>query len=126
MHARSGLPLQKEFRGIAREVNGEIVAAFGFDSFQDWSSQFHLCTDSPTGISRGLLRTGFWVPFVQWKFRLLIGIIQAGNAKSLNIAVRLGFEEFAVLKDAHPSGALHFFELRKKDCRWLNPAERAE
>jgi hypothetical protein len=125
MHIRSGMPIQKEFRGIAREVDGVIIAAFGYDSFQGLSCQLHAVTDSPTGFNRVLLRTGFEVPFIQWQYQKLIGIIQAGNAKSLNFAKRLGFEEFAVLKDAHPSGALHFFALDRKDCRWIPAEHRA-
>lgn len=123
MHARSGLPIQKEFHGVAREVDGQIVAAWGYDSFQDWSCQLHACTDVPSGFNRTLLRAGFAVPFHQWGYRCVIGIIQHGNAKSLKFAEHLGFKEFGTVPDAHPSGALHFLVLRKEDCRWLEPAE---
>ena len=43
IHARSGLVWVADFYGIAREVNGRIVAAMGYDHHQDsscmlWSS----------------------------------------------------------------------------------------
>lgn len=117
MHQRSRLPIQQEFRGVAREVDGKIVAAFGYDSFQDTLCQLHLCVDSPTAISRKLLRTAFWVPFVQWNYSSLLAIIRTDNAKSLNMAARLGFEEFAVLP-----GSLHFSVMHRDKCRWIYPA----
>ena len=119
MHDRSGLPIQREFHGLAREIDGEIVAAFGYDSFQDWSCQLHACTDLPSGFNRTLLRAAFDVPYNQWGYRCLIGIIQHGNSKSLKFARKLGFKEFGLLSDAHPSGGLHVLVQRREDCRWL-------
>lgn len=112
MNARSGLPIMRDFHGIAREVGGSIVAAFGYDSFQPRACQLHLCAD-PTGISKTLLLKGFQVPFEQWNYQTLLGIIQDTNEKSLRIARRLGFTKFGT------AGGLEFFKLDRGDCRWL-------
>lgn len=117
MHARSGLPLQKEFHGVAREVDGELVSAFGFDSFQPAGAAFHACTDRP--FTKTLLRWAFKIPFEQWNFRYLIGVVSANNLNSLRLADKLGFREVGRLP-----GELHFFALQKQDCRWLRPAEK--
>lgn len=120
MHERSRLPIQRDFIGIAREVDGRIVAAFGFDSFQDESCALHTCTDSPTGYNRTLLYNVFRVVFEQWAFKRLYAIIQTKNAKSLNLADRLGFIEVG------STGDLWFGVLEKKNCRWLQPAEKQQ
>lgn len=115
MHERSGLPIQRDFHGIAREVDGEIVSAFGYDSFQDGGCALHACTDRP--YTKTLLRLAFKIPFEQWSYRYLVGVISAKNLKSLRLADKLGFREVGRLP-----GELHFFALQKEDCRWL-PAE---
>jgi RimJ/RimL family protein N-acetyltransferase len=119
MHEHSRLPLQQDFIGIAREVSGEIVAAFGYDSFQAGCCQLHTCSIRPDGYNRRLLLSAFQVPFDQWGFDLLIGIVPAGNIASREIALRLGFTQFAELP-----GHLNFFKMAKADCRWLGLAEK--
>lgn len=126
LHSRSGLPLMQEFIGIAREVDGQIVAAFGYDNFQQWSCCLHTATDVPWGYNRTLLRTAFTVPYVQWDYRCLLAIIQVGNQKSMNIADRLGFTEIAVVPEAHPAGGLRFLKMKKEDCRWLRLPEQRD
>lgn len=121
--SRSGLVRVHDFIGIARELDGEIVAAAGYDHHQDWSCSFHIAAHA-RGMNREFLWRAFEVPFVQWDYRLLLGIVQAGNGKSLNIARRLGFTEFATLPDAHPSGSLEFFQMRREHCKWLTIREK--
>jgi L-amino acid N-acyltransferase YncA len=119
MHDRSRLPIMRDFYGIARELDGKIVAAFGYDSFQPGGCQMHLCVDSITGINRALLKMAFQVPFVQWNYQYLLAIIQADNVKSLNMADRLGFTTFGEVP-----GHLRFGVMYRKDCRWLTPGLR--
>jgi RimJ/RimL family protein N-acetyltransferase len=118
MHERSGLPIARDFHGIAREVNGQIVAAFGYDYFQPTSCSLHLCVDSPTAISKTLLLKAFQVPFNQWNYRSLFCVIQTSNHKSLNMAKRLGFEEVGLIPDTLWFGVMH-----RNKCRWI-PAEQ--
>lgn len=117
MHERSGLPIQRDFHGVAREVNGEIVSSFGYDSFQDGGCAFHACTDRP--YTKALLRWAFKIPFEQWGYRYMVGVVSAKNLKSLTLARKLGFKEVGRLP-----GELHFFALQKEDCRWLKLAEK--
>lgn len=117
INARSGLVWVEDFCGIARVVDDRIVAAVGYDHHQNSSCCFHLAVERG-GLSRELLWRMFQVPFEQWGYKVLLGIVQAGNAPSLNIAHRLGFESFATLPDAHPSGSLEFF--RMTAASWQN------
>ena len=119
MHDLSGLPIQRDFHGVARERDGQIVAAFGYDSFQPAGCQLHLCVDSPTALNRALLARAFAVPFHQWNFTYLAAIIQEQNTASLNMAKRLGFVGVGMIP-----GHLRFFAMYKPDCRWLWLAER--
>lgn len=121
---RSGLHKVEHFQGIAREVDGEIVAAFGFDWHQDSSCMMHCAVRDSTSLTRKLLAKAFAAPFEQWGYECVMGVVQSSNTKSRNLAERLGFKEFATVPGAHPSGALHFFVMYKKDCRWLKPSGR--
>jgi RimJ/RimL family protein N-acetyltransferase len=119
MHERSGLPIARDFHGIAREVNGKLVAAFGYDYFQPTTCSLHLCVDEPAALNRALLSKAFQVPFIQWGFTSLFCAIQASNSKSLNMAGRLGFQEVGVIPDT-----LWFGVLWRDKCRWLKLPER--
>lgn len=121
---RSGLVRVADFVGIARELDGEIVAAAGYDHHQDASCSFHIAA-LPQGINRTFLWKLFEVPFRQWNYSVLLGIIQSGNVKSLNLARRLGFEQFSTLPGAHPSGSLDFFRLYATDCHWLEKLQKS-
>lgn len=121
MHDRSGLPIQRDFHGIARQRNGHIVAAFGYDSFQPAGCQMHLCVDALDGINRALLLRAFQVPFIQWNYQYLVAIIQASNLKSLNMARRLGYTSVGEI-----AGHLGFFVMKREDCRWLKLPERTQ
>lgn len=117
---RSGLIWVEDFIGIARIVDDKIVSAFGYDHHQDTSCLLHTACE-PGGYNRELLRRAFWVPFHQWGYKCLISIAQNGNLRSNNVAARLGFQEFAILPQAHPSGGLRFGVMYPDDCRWLKP-----
>lgn len=115
---RSGLVWVEDFCGIAeKDKDGQIVAAVGYDHHQDKSCMFHIAADRP--LSRTLLWRAFQVPFEQWGYEWLIGVVQAGNGKSLNIAARLGFKTLVTLPGAHPSGSLEWFAMRRSECPWL-------
>lgn len=109
--------MQRDFHGIAREVDGEIVSAFGFDSFQPKSCALHTCTDRP--YTRSLLRAVFWYAFTEWGYDRLYAIVRQDNPKSLNLAFRLGFRTIGETPD------MWFGSLEKQDCRWLAPAKEA-
>lgn len=121
MHERSRLPILKEFHGIARELDGKIVSAFGYDHFQDHGCALHAVNEHRQGFSRALLQKAFEVPFVQWNYQHLVGMIGTDNAKSLTLARRLGFREVGIIPDFMWIGMM-----RKDQCRWLKLAERAK
>jgi L-amino acid N-acyltransferase YncA len=118
MHERSGLPIARDFYGIARERNGRLVAAFGYDYFQPTSCSLHLCVDSPTALNKALLSKAFEVPFIQWGYKSLFCVIQESNVKSLSMARRLGFVEIGSIPEA-----LWFGVLYRENSKWLRLAQ---
>lgn len=119
LHKHSGLPLRGDFHGVAREVDGEIVSAFGYDNFTDGGCALHVSTTRP--LTKGLVLWAFRIPFEQWGFRFLFGLVSAKNLKSLHLAGRLGFKEAGGIP-----GEVTFFALQKQDCRWLTPEKQHE
>lgn len=119
LHEQSGLPLKGDFHGIAREVDGVIVSAFGYDNFTDGGCALHVSTTRQ--LTRRLVQMAFRVPFEQWGYRFLFGLVSAKNLKSLNLATKLGFKEAGGIP-----GEVTFFALQKQDCRWLTPETQHE
>jgi RimJ/RimL family protein N-acetyltransferase len=117
LHEQSGLPLKGDFHGVARELDGEIVSAFGYDNFTDGGCALHVSTLRP--LTRTLVRWAFRIPFEQWGMRFLMGCVSAKNLKSLNLATKLGFEEAGNIP-----GEVVFFALKKEQCRWIHEQRR--
>ena len=109
----------RDFHGIARELDGKIVGAFGYDSFQPGGCAMHLCLESAAALNRQLLWQAFRVPFEQWNYSYLLAIIQEHNVNSLNMATRLGFKKFGEVP-----GHLRFGVMYRDDCRWLKLGQR--
>lgn len=119
IRSKSGLVRVADFIGIGCERDGELVAAFGYDHHQEWSCAMHWAAE-PGGLKRRFLWKAFELPFVQWRYRCVFGVVQSSNSKSLRGAARLGFTERFVLAGAHPSGALHWLAMYAAECPWLD------
>lgn len=121
MHDRSNLPIQRDFVGVAREVKGSIVGAFGYDNFQERGCQQHLSVDTPGALNRELCRAAFRIPFEQWNYQYLAAIIPASNHKSINMAHRLGYQEVGTIPRELWYGVLY-----RENCKWLTEKRRDE
>lgn len=119
MHEMSSLPIQRDFVGVARTVNGQIVAAFGYDNFQPRGCQMHLSVTSPSALNREILHTAFDIPFNQWKYRYAAAIIPADNVKSISLARRFGFTDLAPIPDELWYGVLY-----PQNAVWLKTNEQ--
>ena len=119
MHEMSNLPLQRDFVGVARMVNGQIVAAFGYDNFQPRGCQMHVSVTSASALNRELLYTAFDIPFNQWKYRYAAAIIPADNVKSIRLARRFGFTDLAPIPDELWYGVLY-----PQNAVWLKQNEQ--
>ncbi|MCK9988638.1 MAG: hypothetical protein AzoDbin1_05110 [Azoarcus sp.] len=61
----------------------------------------------------------FHYPFEQLAVRRITAVVPEGNAQARRFDEHLGFRLETRLKDAHPSGDLLIYEMRREDCRWL-------
>ena len=122
--ARTGLPYQEGMWTICREVDGQIIGCFAYTDFVGTSCQIHMAGASPRWINKDLLWKAFRVPFEQWELSVLLGVIAESNDDSRRAAVKLGFEEFAIVPRAHRDGGLVFMQMYRENCRWLDLPRR--
>lgn len=107
-----------DFRAVGRIVDGKIVGAFAFNNHNGASCQMHVAGEG-RWLNRALLWKAFQVPFVEWRYNVLIGPISSANQVSQRLATGLGFSLHATIQDAHVDGALQLYVLRKEACKWL-------
>lgn len=124
LHARSGLYWQDSFQSICREIDGQIVGAFGYTDYTGTSVQMHVAGATDTWLNRKLLWQAFAYPFLQLDCKVAIGVIAEGNDPARQLAKKLGFGQFAIIPDAHPDGGLVITVMKRGDCRWLELSQR--
>jgi RimJ/RimL family protein N-acetyltransferase len=105
--------------GLGRVVDGELVGVVGFNGYNGASIQMHMAGDGGRWITRKLIREAFRYAFKTCGCEVVFGMVPSGNRTALDIDLRLGFQEVAVVPDAHPDGALHILAMRRDECRWL-------
>lgn len=105
-------------RAIGLSKNGKIIAGVVFTEFNGRNVKVHQAIEGR--INRQYLWTLSDYAFNQLKVDRVTGEIPQGNKKAQRAAEKIGFRLETTLKDAHPSGDILVYVIRKKDCRWLN------
>lgn len=126
-HERVGLWLAEKTDGewregatcVGLERNGEIVAAVMYDQFNGASVCMHVASTGKHWLNREFLWYAFFYPFTQMGVNVVIGLVAKENTAAVRFDEHLGFQLAAEIPEAHPSGALLVYTLRKADCRWL-------
>lgn len=113
------------FKAIkAVDSSGRIRGMVGYDMWTVNAVQAHMAVDSPI-VWRSLLRPAFAYPFEQAGKGLLLGIIPAGNARSMALTRRLRFRETYRIRDGWAAGEdLAVFEMLRDECPWLSAGTR--
>lgn len=104
---------------VGLERCGEIVAAVMYDQFNGASVCMHVAAEGKRWLNREFLWFAFYYPFVQMGVNVVIGLVAKENHAARKFDEHLGFVLKAELPDAHPSGALLIYTMRKDECRWL-------
>lgn len=117
---RAHLVIGSSFRAIeAIDEQGQIAAMVGYDGWMPNSCAMHVAIENRAA-GRRILRPAFGIPLVEAKKRLVIATVLSTNNKSLKLVKHLGFKPLCVLRDGWAEGVgIHFFEMRREDCRWI-------
>jgi hypothetical protein len=104
---------------------GVIRGMVGYDCWTKNSCETHMAVDSPI-VWRSLVTPAFHYPLEQIGVGILLAIIPAWNARSLQLVRRFGFRETYRVKDGYDVGVDNIlFEMRRGECRWLPQAREA-
>lgn len=108
---------------VGLERDGRIVAAVMYDQFNGASVCMHVAAEGKHWLNRDFLWFAFYYPFVQMGVSVVIGLVAKENHAACKFDEHLGFQLKAEIPEAHPSGALRIYTMRKPDCRWLKLKE---
>lgn len=120
---RTGCARTNGFKAIkATDDAGRILGMVAYDGWTENAVQAHMAVDTPVAW-RALLKPAFEYPFIQAGKSVILAIIPAGNARSVNLAKRFGFRETYRVRDGWATGEdLVLLEMRREECRWLEAA----
>jgi RimJ/RimL family protein N-acetyltransferase len=106
--------------GIGIE-DGELRAGVVFNEYNGASMCIHVASDgSRAWMNRELLWYVFHYAFNEAKVNLLIGLVGEGNKQARRFDEHLGFVLEHEIPDAHPTGKLLIYRMRREECRFLN------
>lgn len=98
----------------------QLRAGVVYEDFNGAMISAHIAIAPGHSLTREFLWTIFDYPFNQLGVRLILGVVPAANAAARRLDEHLGFTLEATLRDAHPSGDLLLYTMRREQCRWLN------
>ncbi len=117
----AGCGITRDLRAVEVVKAGRILGMVGYCDWAPNSARLHVAVESPWVI-KYLLGPGFSYPFQEVGVGLLIGITPANAVKAVKFNRHLGFREAHRIKDGWGVGVdLIVFEMRREECRWLNP-----
>lgn len=113
----------------AATEDGKGFAMVGFDGWTPRSLSMHVALgDSHAGkrAGRALIRPAFEFAFVEAKRSIVTGTVLSNNPKALALDMNLGFREVFRGKDWWGPGVdMIWLEMRREDCRWIEPQRKA-
>lgn len=117
---RIGLTPSSDLVCIGNMLGGKLRAVVGYEGYNGASSVIHVAGEG-NWCTKDYLRVVFDYPFRTCEVNMLIGLVPSGNVEAIRFNTHIGFRTDAVLKGAHPDGALLIMTLKRDECRFLNP-----
>lgn len=106
---------------------GQLIGGVAYADWNGPNVVCHIASDkSRHWLTRQFLWTIFDYPFKQLNCKRITVCVGQGNTNSIRFVQHLGFIREATLTDAHPTGDLLIFALRRDNCRWLGLRWRDE
>lgn len=117
LRQHTGCLVTPDFRALeAVDGAGHVRGMVGFAAWTENSVYAHMAVETPIAW-RKLLRSALAYAFVEAGRGLILGIINASNARSLAFAKRIGFREAHRVKDGVRVGVDQvLLELRREEC----------
>lgn len=113
--------------GIGVLRDGHIVAGVVFNEFNGANINMHVAAvPRSRWLSRTALRHFFHYPFIQTGVGRITVPIGEGNTPAQRLVEGVGFKYETELADAHPTGCLLIYVMRRADCRWLSEGTHHE
>jgi len=107
--------------GLLDTATGLLLAGALFEDFNGANVLAHVAAvPGKSWLNREFLWFSFHYAFEQLGCKRITGVVAASNQESRRFNEHLGYTLEATLKDAHPTGDLLVYCMRKEDCRWLN------
>jgi len=116
---RIGLTPTPEIMCLGTVIGDRLVGVVGYDGYNGASIQMHVAGEG-NWFTKESLRTAFDYPFNVLNVNMVIGLVPSGNTDAIKFNTHLGFQTDAVLKGAHPDGALLVMSMTREQCRYLN------
>ena len=104
--------------GIGLERSGELVAGVCYENWNGRSIMCHIVIDGR--ITPEYLAAIFHYPFVYLGVEKIIVPIVQSNEDSIKFVTKLGFTYATTLKEAHPDGDIHIYEMKRENCRYVS------
>lgn len=110
--------------GIGWQEGGELVAGVAYNDFNGVNICMHVAAvPGKRWMRREYLKTCFDYPFNQLGVKRITGWVAEGNKEARKFDEHLGFVLETTLSDAHPTGNLLVYVMRRQDCRWLGESD---
>lgn len=110
-------------QGIGWAKGSELVAGV---AYAEWNGPNVVCHIASDGSKRWAVREYLWTifdyPFRQLGVKRITVCVGEGNIASRRFVTHLGFRREATLHDAHPTGDLLVYWMKKEWCRWTSAA----
>lgn len=109
-------------KAIGLRSSDGLVAGVMYDYWNGASVYMHVAIRGR--ITREFLWVCFDYPFNQLGCNVVLGLVAEDNKAAQRFDEHLGFRLQTRIENAHPSGALLLYVMRKEDCRWANLPHR--
>ena len=104
---------------IGQEKDGNLVAVVAFCGFLPNACNMHIGSVGEYWMSKDLLWACFDYPFNKLEKKVILATMEASNDEAVKLNRHLGFQDKALIEDAHENGDLLLMAMRKEDCKWL-------
>lgn len=106
--------------------SGNILGVVIFSRFTTGNCEITVAAKDPRFITKRFAFAVAAYPFIQCGVRRVTAFIAVDNAKSLNLAQRLGFRIEGTAKHWFPDGDAHILGLLSEDCKFLLKDENGQ